>query len=110
MGSKGFVALVLLSRRTGASLLLSHARACEIDMRRPLVIMKNLMRVLLSAALLCSVSFGVLANDQKKDDQKPPPKESTPKVVHEEKKDNSRGNSNSQQNDPKKGNDNKGKP
>jgi hypothetical protein len=68
--------------------------------------MKNFKRVLLMAALLCSVSFGVLANDQKRDN--PPPKESKPKVVNADKKDRPQGNNSNRGNDQKK--DDKKKP
>lgn len=70
--------------------------------------MKNLKRVLLTAAMLCSVSFGVLANDQRNDNKKPPPKESTPRVRNEDKKEKPRGNNDSGRNDQKK--DDKKKP
>ena len=69
--------------------------------------MKYLKRVLPAAAMLFIVSFGALAQDQKKG-EKPLPKEVVPKVINQPKEKPPGGNSG--QNNPKKGDDKKGKP
>ena len=67
----------------GASLLSSHARSCEIGMRRPHVTMKTLKQMLLAMAMLCILSASAFAFDplDQRDDQQKPPKPDRPVVV-----------------------------